>query len=45
MDAIEHGDNVKERKDRVTHAIIYQVVLEDVLLMLAEVAWETLQCV
>ncbi|XP_023520969.1 levodione reductase-like isoform X2 [Cucurbita pepo subsp. pepo] len=47
-DAMEHGDDVDERKDRMTLAAIYQVVLEDIFLMLAEKdsskeAWETLQ--
>ena len=46
-EAIEHGD-VEERKDRMALAAIYQIVLEDVLLMLVEkdsanAAWETLQ--
>ena len=45
---MEHGDDVDERKDRMTLAAIYQVVLEDIFLMLAEKdsskeAWETLQ--
>ena len=34
-DAFEHGD-VEECKDRMTLAPIYQAVLEDILLMLAE---------
>ena len=34
-EAIEHGD-FEERKDRMALASIYQVVPEDVLLMLAE---------
>ena len=47
-DVIELGDDIGERKDRMTLAVIYQAVLEDVLLMLAEkdltkAAWETLQ--
>ena len=47
-DAIKHGDEVEEHKDRMTLAAIYEIVSEDVLLMLAEkdsakVAWETLQ--
>ena len=46
-DIVENGD-VKERNDKMTLATIYQVVLEDVLLMLAEkdstkAAWEALQ--
>ena len=35
-DVIELGDDIGERKDRMTLAVIYQAVLEDVLLMLAE---------
>ena len=48
-DAIEHG-HVEEHKDKMTLTAIYQAVLEDVLLMLAEkdstkVAWKTLQTI
>ena len=47
-DAIKQGEDVEKRKDRMTLAVIYQAVLEDVLLMLAEkdsanAAWEMLQ--
>ena len=47
-DAIEHGDKVEERNDRMALAAIYQTVLEDVLLMLAEkdstmASWKKLQ--
>ncbi|XP_022927953.1 uncharacterized protein LOC111434803 [Cucurbita moschata] len=35
-DAIKHGDEVEEHKDRMTLAAIYETVPEDVLLMLAE---------
>ena len=47
-DVIEHGDDIEKLKDRMTFAVIYQVVLEDIFHMLAEknsakVAWETLQ--
>lgn len=35
-DAIEHGDNVEERRDMMTYAAIYQAVLEDILLLLVE---------
>ena len=46
-DAIKQGEDVEECKDRMTLAVIYQAVLEDVLLMLAEkdsanAAWEML---
>ena len=45
--AIEHGE-IEEHKDRMALATIYQVVSEDVLLMLAEkdstkTLWEMLQ--
>ena len=43
-DVIEHGDNVEERKDRTILASIYQVVLEDVLLMLAEKNLAKVEC-
>ncbi|XP_022930011.1 NADPH-dependent pterin aldehyde reductase-like isoform X3 [Cucurbita moschata] len=35
-DAMEHGDDVDEPKNRMTLVAIYQVVLEDIFLMLAE---------
>ena len=46
-DSIEH-DDIEERKDRMALTAIYQAVLEDILLMLAEknstkAVWETLQ--
>ena len=48
LDAIDNGNVIEECNDMMSLATIYQVVLEDVLLMLAkknsiEVAWETLQ--
>ena len=35
-DAIEHGENVEERKDKMTLIAIYQAVPKDVHLILAE---------
>jgi len=48
-DAIKHGD-VEERKDRMTLAAIFQAILKDVLVLLAEkdsikTAWKTLQTI
>ena len=45
---IKYGNGVEESKDRMNFSVIYQAVLEDVLLMFVEkdstkIVWEMLQ--